>query len=184
MKEREGIDMEKFLKKSSWTDIIVSLLFVLFGIMLIARPESIISIISILLGAICVVMGALKGIDYFASGKSDNYLLAISIVAIITGIIIMFCADIILSVFRILIAIWIIYSGIMNLQTVLVWKDYKSRLWLVTLLLTIMMIIAGMYILINNGAMLQIVGGIIVAYGIMDILESIIFIKNIDHYLD
>ena len=170
--------MEKFLKKSSWTDMIVSMLFVLFGIMLIARPESIMSIISILLGAICVAMGVLKGIDYFASGKNDNYLLAIAIVAIITGIIIMFCANIILSVFRILIAIWIIYSGIMNLQTTLVWKDYESRLF------AIAMIIAGIYILINNGAMLQIVGGIIVTYGILDILESAIFIKNIDNYLD
>lgn len=176
--------MEKFLKKSSWTDIVVSLLFVLFGIMMMARPESIMSVISILLGAICVVMGVLKGIDYFASGKTDNYLLAIAIVAIITGFIIMFCADIILSVFRILIAIWIIYSGIMNLQTTIVWKDYKSRLWLLTLLLAIAMIIAGIYILINNGAMLQIVGGIIVAYGILDIVESVIFIKKIDDYLD
>ena len=172
------------MKKSSWTDIIVSLLFILFGIMLIAKPESIMSIISILLGAICVVMGALKGIDYFASGKRDNYSLSIAIVAVITGIIIMFCADIILSVFRILIAIWIIYSGIMNLQTTIVWKDYQSRLWLLTLLLATAMIIAGIYILINNGAMLQIVGGIIVIYGIFDILESMIFIKKIDNYLD
>ncbi len=176
--------MEKFLKKSSWTDIIVSLLFVLFGIMLMARPETIMSMISILLGAICVVIGVLKGIDYFASGKSDNYSLAIAIVAIITGIIIMFCADIILSVFRIIIAIWIIYSGIMNLQTTIVWKDYQSRLWLLTLLLAIAMIIAGVYILANNGAMLQIVGGIVATYGILDILESFIFIKKIDHYLD
>lgn len=176
--------MEKFLKKSSWTDIIVSLLFVLFGIMLIARPEAIMSTVSILLGSICIIMGTLKGIDYFASGKNDNYLLAIAIVAVITGIIIMFCADIILSVFRILIAIWIIYSGIVNLQTTIVWKDYKSRLWLLTLLLALTMIIGGIYILVNNGAMLQIVGGIIVAYGIMDIMESAIFIKRIDNYLD
>lgn len=176
--------MEKFLKKSRWTDIIVSFLFILFGIMLISRPDDIMSIISILLGAICTVMGVLKGIDYYASGKKDNYLLAISIVAIIMGIIIMFCADIILSAFRILIAIWIIYSGIMNLQTAIVWKDYKSRLWLLTLLLAIAMIIGGIYILVNNGAMLQIIGGIIAAYGILDIVESVIFIKKIDDYLD
>ncbi len=176
--------MEKFLKKSSWTDVIVSLLFILFGIMLVARPETIMSIVSILLGAICVVMGLLKGVDYFASGKSDNYLLSISIVAVMAGIIIMFCAGIIVSIFRILIAIWIIYSGIMNLQTTIVWKDYKSKLWLTTLILAICMIIAGIYILMNNGAMLQIVGGIIIVYGIFDIVESMIFIKKIENYLD
>lgn len=175
--------MEKFLKKSSWTDIVISLIFILFGCLLISRPEAIMSGISILLGGICVVIGVLKGIDYFASDKQDNYLLAIAIVAIIAGIIIMFCADIILSVFRIVIAIWIIYSGIMNLQTTIVWKDYKSRLWLTTLVLSIAMIISGVYILVNNGAVLQIIGGVVIAYGIIDIIESVIFIKKIDNYL-
>lgn len=174
---------ENFLKKSGWTDIIVSLLFILLGIMLIARPESIIAIISIVLGAIAIIIGVLKLIDYYSMGKQDNYILAVSIVAIITGIIIMFCSNIILSIFRIIIAIWIIYSGLMNLQTALVWKDYKSKLWITTFLLAILMIIAGIYILVNNGAMLQIVGGIIVTYGIIDVIENFIFIKKIDNYL-
>ncbi len=176
--------MEKIFKRSSWTDIIISILFVIFGIMLIARPDTIMSVISIILGTICILMGLLKGIDYFASGKTDNYLLAISIVAIITGIIIMFCANIIFSLFRIVIAIWIIYSGIMDLQTTIVWKDYKSRLWFLTLILSIIMIVGGIYILVNNGAMLQIVGAIIISYGIIDIIENMIFIKKIENYLD
>lgn len=175
--------LEKFLKRSGWTDIIVSLLFILFGVMLISRPESIISMISILLGTICVIIGVLKLIDYYSTNKQDNYMLAMSIVVIITGIIIMFCSEIILSVFRIIIAIWIIYSGLMNFQTTIVWRDYKSKLWLTTLLLAIAMIISGIYILINNGAMLQIVGGIVVAYGVIDVIENLIFIKKIDDYL-
>lgn len=174
---------EKFLKKSGWIDIIVSLLFILLGIMLITRPESIMAVISILLGAICIVTGVLKLIDYYSMNRQDNYILAVSIVAIITGIIIMFCSDLILSVFRIIIAIWIIYSGLMNLQTAIVWKDYKSKLWLTTLLLAIIMIVAGIYILVNSGAMLQIVGGIIVTYGVIDVIENFIFIKKIDDYL-
>ena len=72
----------------------------------------------------------------------------------------------------------------MNLQTTIVWKDYKSKLWLTTLILAICMIIAGIYILMNNGAMLQIIGGIIIVYGIFDIVESMIFIKKIENYLD
>ena len=176
--------MEKFLKKSSWTDIIVSFLFILVGLMLVARPEAIMSMISLILGAICIIMGALKGVDYFSKGKKDNYLLAMAVVAIIAGIIIMFCADIIVSIFRILIGLWIIYSGIMNLQTTIVWKDYQSKLWLLTLILAVVTIIAGVYILVNNGAVLQIIGAIIIGYGLMDIIESAIFIKKIDHYLE
>ena len=175
---------KKFLKKSGWTDIIVSLIFIIFGIMLISRPEEIVSVISILLGAIFVVMGILKIIDYYSNGKQDNYLLAIAVVMILVGIIIMFCTNIILSVFRILIAIWIIYSGIMNLQTSIVWKDYKSRLWLITLLLAIATIIVGIYILVNTCAILQKIGIAILVYGLVNIIESFIFIKKVDNYLD
>ena len=175
---------KKFLKKSGWTDIVVSLIFVLFGIMLIARPEAIESVISILLGAILIVIGVLKVIDYYSNGKQDNYLLAVAVVMVLVGIIFMFCSNIILSVFRILIAIWIIYSGILNLQTAIVWKDYKSKLWLLTLLLAIATIIVGIYILVNTGAVLQTIGVAILVYGLVDIIESFIFIKKVDNYLD
>lgn len=175
---------KSFLKKSGWTDIVMSLVFILFGIMLITRPETIISIISIILGLIFIIMGLLKMIDYFSTNKEDNYMFAVSVVAIITGIVIMFCADIILSAFRILIAIWIIYSGIMNLQTTIIWKEYKSKLWLTTLILAIITIMAGIYILVNNGAIIQTVGIAIVVYGLVDIIENVIFIKKVDNYLD
>ena len=103
---KEGKNMlENFLKKSSWTDIVVSLIFILFGIVLIARPNEIMSIISFILGGIVIIMGILKIIDYMSGDRNNNYLLAMAIVAIIAGIIIMFCSNIILSVFRILFAI-------------------------------------------------------------------------------
>lgn len=176
--------LEKILKKSGWADLLIALLFVLFGIMLIVNPEVITAMISIILGGICIIIGILKFFSYISRGKTEKYLLAISIAIITTGIIIMFCGDVIFSVFRILIAIWIIYSGIMNLQTSIIWKEYKSRLWLLTLIMSIMMLLVGIYILVNQGAMMQILGGIIIAYGIFDIIENIIFIKKVDNYLD
>ena len=96
----------------------------------------------------------------------------------------MFCTDIILSIFRIIIGIWIIYSGIMNLRTVWIWKDLNSRLWLFSLVIAVIMIFAGVYILIYNGAILQTIGIIILGYGIMDIVQNIIFIKKVDDYLE
>ncbi|MCI8444225.1 MAG: hypothetical protein HFJ37_03535 [Clostridia bacterium] len=171
------------MKKSSWTDILISLIFILFGILLMARPESIMSIITILLGIIFIVIGGLKLIDYFATDKRENYVFAMAMVAIMVGIVILFCTDIILSAFRILIAIWIIYSGMMNLQTTIVWKEYQSRLWLASLILSFLVILAGIYILINRGVILQTIGIAIVGYGIVNIIENIIFIKKVENYL-
>ena len=176
--------LEKFLKKSSWTDIITSLIFILFGVMLVLSPEMIQAMIAILLGAIFIAMGIFRLINYFASGKIDSYSLASGIIAMIVGIVILFCSETILSIFRIIIALWIIYSGIINLQTTIIWKDFKSRLWLLTLILSIVMIVAGIFILINNGAILQTVGVIIIDYAIINIIENVIFMKKIENYGD
>ena len=176
--------VKRFLKTSGWTDILISLIFILFGAMLVARPEVITSIVVMVLGAIFIVMGVLKAVNYYSEGKQDNFLLAMAVIFIIVGIVILFSADIILSAFRIIIALWIIYSALMNLKTAIVWKDYRSKLWLVTLILAISMMIAGIYVLVNQGTIIQTVGIIIVIYGIADIIEKVIFIKKVDNFLD
>ena len=175
---------KEFLKRSGWTDLIISLIFILFGIMLMARPETIMAIISNVLGLIFIAMGILKIIQYYSTGKINKYLIPMSTILIIVGIVVMFCTEIILSLFRILIAIWIIYTGIMNFHTSIVWKEYKSKLWVTTLILSFVMILAGIYVLVNSGAIIQTIGIILVLYGIVDIIENIIFIKKVDNYLD
>ena len=116
--------LEKILKKASWSDIIISLVFVIFGFLLAYHPNEIASAISIILGGIFIAFGIFKLVEYNSNGKTDNYLLGIGAVAILAGIVIMFCSGIIMSIFRIIVGVWIIYTGIMNLHTVAVWKDY------------------------------------------------------------
>ena len=48
---------EKFLKRTNWTDIVISILFVILGVLLIVKPFEMISVISILLGTILFMMG-------------------------------------------------------------------------------------------------------------------------------
>ena len=175
--------LEKFLKKSGWTDLILSLIFIIFGIILVANPEVVMTSISIILGVIFIVLGIIKIANYFYTSKMDNYFLAVGVISIIIGIVIMFFSDVIASFFRILIAVWIIYSGIMNLQTTISWKDYKSKLWIFSIILSILTLLAGIYILVNSGAIFQTIGVIILGYGIMDVIENIIFIKKVDNYL-
>lgn len=58
---------EKFLKRSSWTDIVISIIFILFGALLIAKPNEMIAAISIIFGIVFIAMGVLKLIEYFTS---------------------------------------------------------------------------------------------------------------------
>ena len=176
--------LEKILKKASWSDIIISLVFVIFGFLLAYHPNEIASAISIILGGIFVAFGIFKIIEYNSNGKTETYLLGIGAVSILAGIVIMFCSGIIMSIFRIIVGVWIIYTGIMNLHTVAVWKDYKSRLWLIALIGAIANIIAGIYVLANTGAILQTIGVVIIIYGVIDIIDRFIFIRKVENYIN
>jgi len=132
----------------------------------------------------CIINGSLKIISYFFLGKPDTYTIPISVILIILGIIIMLYTTSIISFFRIIIGIWIIYSGIINLQTAIVWKDYKSKIWVITLILSLVLIIAGIYILLNTGVIVQTIGVIIVLYAIINIIQKYIFMKKTDKHIE
>ena len=161
--------MKNFLKKSGWVDILVSIVFAIIGIFMIVKTDLAIKIISYVLGGIFMTMGIVKTIDYFLSnGKYDfyNYDLIYGIIAIIIGLITIFCGDLIESMFRIMIALWIIYSGLIRLSLSLKLHAVQIDMWNVSLILSIIMIISGIYILLQNGALILTIGIIMLVYSI------------------
>lgn len=174
---------EKILKRSSWTDIVVSIIFVLFGALLIAKPNETVGAISIILGIVFIAMGVLKLVEYYTSDTKEDLLLTIALITVVLGVIILFASDAILSLFRIIIGIWIIIAGIMDLQTTFVWKEVKSPYWTVAVLFSILMMLAGIVILINQNILLTTMGIIIVIYGILDIIDRLIFMKKVNDYM-
>jgi uncharacterized membrane protein HdeD (DUF308 family) len=175
---------ERFLKRASWADLLISVVFIIFGALLIAKPTEIMSMISILLGMIFVIMGFLKLMDYFTSKDKEDYLLTMALIAVVFGVVILFCSDLISAIFRIILGVWIIGSGIMNFQTSLAWKQVKSGYWTTTVICAMLMIIAGIVILVSNTLAVQMVGTIIIIYAVLDLVTRGIFIKKVKNYLD
>ncbi len=174
---------EKFLKRSSWTDIVISIIFIIFGVLLVAKPEETKGAISIILGILFIAMGVLKLIEYYTSETKDDLMLTVALVTVIFGVIILFASDAVLTFFRVILGVWIIVTGVMDLQTILIWKQVRSPYWTVTLLLTIFMILSGIIILVNQGIVLTVLGGLIIVYGILDIIDRLIFMKKINDYM-
>ena len=59
---------ERFLKRANWTDIVISIVFLFLGILLMVKPNEMLAVISILIGAIFIIIGFLKIVDYFSVG--------------------------------------------------------------------------------------------------------------------
>ena len=178
--------MKNFLKKSGWSDILVSIVFAIIGIFMIVKTDAALKVISYVLGGMFIVIGMIKSIDYFASkGKYDfyNYDLIYGIIAIIIGLVTIFCSGLIESMLRIMISLWIIYSGLVRLSFSLKLRTAQINMWSVSLILSIIMIIGGIYMLFQNGALVLTVGIIMLVYSVIDLIESAIFIKNVNELL-
>ncbi len=171
--------LEKIFQKSGQADIVISLVFILLGVLLIAQTELVTSLISIILGSIALIIGIMRAIIYLKDGKENKLILSTAILLIVAGIVIMFFANIILEFFRILIAIWIIYTGVMNILKLISWKEYKSKLWIATLILALALLGIGIYVLLNPSAIMQTIGIIIIIYGVIDIIANIIFMNKL-----
>lgn len=175
--------MKDILKKSGWVDILVSVIFALIGIFMIVKTDLALKIISYVLGGMFIAIGIFKSVDYFLSkGKYDfyNYDLVFGIIAIVIGLVTIFCSGLIESMCRIMIALWIIYSGLMRLVLSFKLHTAEIDMWKISLVLSIFMIVGVVCMLFQNGALVLTMGIIILVYSIIDLIENIIFIKNVD----
>ena len=173
----------EFLKRSSWIDMSISMIFILFGILLTAKPKEIFDAISMILGIMFIAMGVLKLVEYYTVEKKEDYLLTIALISVIFGTIIIFASYSIASLFRVILGIWIVATGIMDFQTTLLWKQFKSPYWILSIVFSILMMFAGIMIMINQNILLTTMGVIIIAYGILDIIDRVIFMNKIDDYI-
>ena len=178
--------MKNFLKKTGWTDVLVSIIFAIIGTFMILKTDSATKVIAYIIGGVFVIFGIIRMANYFLSkGVCDfyNYDLVYGIVAIILGVITITCSNLIESMLRIMIGAWIIYSGVLRLYLSLKLHQANLNIWSVSLILSIIMIVCGIYMILQNGALVLTIGIIVLTYSIIDIIESIIFIRYTNELL-
>lgn len=174
--------LKDLLKKSGWMSIAESLVFAILGIILIWQKDAIMSMIAYILGAVFILLGIIKVVNYLqAKSKSDlyNYELVYGIMAVIIGIVIMVYSSTISKIFGIIIGIWIVYSSVVRASSALKLKQIKSNIWIYSLVIAVIMLICGLVVIFNTGAIPATIGAIMITYAVLDIIENVIFINNV-----
>ena len=174
--------LEKIFKRTGWTSLLTSLVFAILGILLITNPEGSTKVVSLIVGILFIIVGLYKLVDYcLTRGKYNfyNYDIAYGIIAIILGIITIVYKSQIETIFRVLIGIWIVYTGIIRLSLSFKLKLVESPTWICSLLISIVMIVCGLYTIFVSNAIVVTIGIVILIYSILDMIEDIIFLSNI-----
>lgn len=175
--------MKNYFKIISTSNILNSIIFILIGIFLIICPNFILNIFNLLLAGFFIIYGILEIINFIAFKDFNlGYTnLAIGVISIILAILSFNAGQILETFIRIILSVWIIFSGLRRLGFALIlYKARISKSWGLALLFSIFIIICGIYILFTPNALVITLGMIILIYSILDLFESILFMTTIN----
>ena len=171
------------LKQSAWMAVIESLATAIIGILLIAWPDTVIKVIAYIVGIFFVVKGAYQIINYFVvKGQHDffNNGLLIGVVSVLIGIAALVMGEEIASVFRIVIGIWMIYESLVRMNTAIKLHSAGIQAWRYIIILALMMLVAGVFITFYSGAVVTLIGWMMILTGLIGIVGDIMFIQYVN----
>ncbi len=170
-------------KSISWLAILESLVVGVLGVLLLVNPDGMTKVIFYTIGIFLMIKGVYKIINYFAvHGKYDFYNndLLYGIVALVFGVIAVVLWEQLGQVIGIVVGAWMIYGALVRMNTAIKMHAAGIKEWFYVLLLSMVMLALGIYMVISVGAVIAIVGWVMVASAVIGILDDLIFIRHLD----
>lgn len=174
--------MLKKLNKFLYSSIAISVLMFLIGVIFIAFPEVSFETITYILAIVLIANGI-----YFIVEKENSLFfggfLTLGIVELLLGVVMLLNPDIMKTLFPIVAGIVMVTKSTFDLRISLTLHKYEYSNWLSIFILSIISIICGLIIIINPSigtvALTASLGILITVYALSNIIDTIIFKKNI-----
>ena len=175
------------IKKAAWSAVIESLALIILGILFVIWPETMIHILAYLVGAFFIVKGGFQVINYFMEkGQTDffNNGLLSGVVSVLIGIAALVIGDDIANIFRVVVGIIIIYESLVRINTAMKLATAGISTWKYILVVALIMMVLGIFVTFNTGAVVALVGGLMIATGIIGIVGDVMFIQHVNAIVD
>lgn len=175
------------IKKAGWVSAIESLIIIVLGILLVALPNVTILVVSNVLGAVFIVNGIYQIINYFVvKGQNDffNNGLLIGVISLLIGIAAIVIGEDLANILRIIIGIWMIYESLVRVNTAIKLNSAGIGTWKYILMIAILMLALGLFVTFNSGAVVQLIGWMMILSGIIGIVGDIMFIQQVNTIVD
>lgn len=176
--------MEVYIKKYGKNSLVISLVFAIISIFLIAKPTESLQFIIIVVGCILILTGLFHTISYFTSSKDLSIInlgLIQGVLCLIFGIVTVFNSDVVGGFLPFLIGAWIIIESILKIQFTFNIRNISISRWRFMLLLSLLTLIIGIIILFNpfkTAVMVTRIYGIFLLIAeVLNIFESIYMLK-------
>ena len=172
--------MLEYIKKYERRSIISSVIMIFIAILLMIKPETMLSSIMTILGICLLVDGAYSVILYIAMEKDQRLFsnaLVEGMVEVIIAFVVLINSNIIISILTTIAGIWIIIKSIIKIQFSISVKSIDEKSWVLVLISALLTLGLGVYMLIQPLSTIYSVtvvsGAFLLVTGIIEMIESI-----------
>ena len=88
------------------------------------------------------------------------------------------------NVFRIIIGIVIIYESLVRINSAIKLANAKIEAWKYILSLALLMLVIGVFVTFNTGAVVTLIGALMIVTGIIGIIGDAMFIQHVNTIVD
>lgn len=151
----------------------LSFLLLIFGIVLVVKPDDTVTFISNLVGVILLIIGLSSIIKYVRFLNDIDIIFGVVITVL--GLVLLLNPVAVLSILPFVLGCYILINGITKLRYAFDIKKYKGKDYTNILIMSILTIICGLVLIIRpfSGVtfVVRIIGIILIVYSIIDIIN-------------
>ncbi len=178
--------MLNLFKKELNISLITSLIYIVIGIIVIARPEATLSIVSKTIALLLILYGIILTVINIRDIKEESTLL-FGVLAIVMGIALLIYPNSLSILISLGLGIWFISSSVTRMKFSVLVRDIAEMNWLVILISSIITLIIGISFvfmpLASAVALTKVSGIMMIIYSVIDLFEIIMIklhIKSIE----
>ena len=183
------VEMIKKINQYINLSIVLSILFMIVGLLLIVWPKASLDTFAYVIGTIMIIYGIYSFIDSFSINPAlCLFQMTNSILSFLLGICVFLNPSIFESILPIALGIFFIISGAFSSRISFIIKDIDNS-YILSLFTSILMVICGVVLIINPGntalVITTLIGIILIVYSVSAIVDMFVFksrVKEIDKY--
>ncbi|MDO5569575.1 MAG: DUF308 domain-containing protein [bacterium] len=178
--------MKKILNSLVISTIVMSLVFIVIGIIFLSEPGISLLMISYIIAGLLII----GGIYLMATGYKKVMGITLfdgftpGIISLVLGVVVLCKPLTLIVLIPIIIGLWFVINSTFKVKISFNMKEAKITIWWVVLVFAIMGIICGVLMILNPviGALtvMEVVGILMIVYSSIDIIEIMLFKRNID----
>lgn len=175
------------IKKTAWTAVVESLAIMILGILFIIFQDEMVKLLAYIVGTFFLVKGGFQVATYYMDNSKrdffDNRLFA-GIVSILIGIVALVAGENIAAIFRVVVGVIVIYESLVRINTASKLASAGISTWRYILILALIMLVLGIFITFNTGAVVALVGALMVITGVIGLVGDVMFIQHLNVLMD